>query len=176
MAILNPFGIVCMTSEPIRTSNFYANFSSPYGEWADTDSLEMARVTTLGMSIKVQTWQAYNSEIPMPGFKAAIQDIQLVFRCFDNTTGFKFWSKWIGMAEGGKGIYSQDKDTVETNRGAYLGSGEITLTLPTGATWKTISIVGMWPSMVRIDSLDVANDGDPVSYSVVACADHVIIS
>lgn len=80
------------------------------------------------------------------------------------------------MGEGGKGIYSADGDKVETNRMSYLGGGDITLTLPTGATWRTISISGLWPSMVRIDSLDASNDGDPVTYSVVCCADNITVS
>lgn len=161
--ILNPFGMVCASLQPIIKSHFDVSFTSPSGRWRATDNVEILSIPELRQSVGVESYTPFNSRIPYASFKEGSQG-ELKFRFFDGTSGFSFWKGWFNK------VYSSSGDAVGV-LSEYVGNGQVSIYRPVGtgcagmSLWGTISMENCWPSSISIESLDMNSD-EPLGYSV----------
>lgn len=163
MAILNPFGLVCMSAQPIQKAHFQLTFNSPGGSFSENNNLEILSFPALKQLVEVRDFVPFNSQIPYAGTKQKVMG-DASFRFFDTTSGYKFWMEWF------KKVYDPDSDTVGILTD-YLGNGEVKIFKPNGdaesdmAEWGTLSLKDCWPSALGVDALDMSSD-DQLGYTV----------
>jgi hypothetical protein len=164
MALINPMGVVCASTQPILKHMYDVTFSSPGGTFSGMNNLEDLRISGLKQTMGIINYTPFNSTWPIAGIKEPVRDAVCTFRFLDGTKGFDFWKAWF------RRVYDPETDRVGLFP-EYRGDGTINIykagsSKAQPSQWGTIRLKDCWPMSIGPDELDMSSDGEIFTYTV----------
>lgn len=159
--------------EPIRRSNFSVVIVNTKGDFAPDDCDYMLKsFDPPELGVDVRSVRFGNHDRTYPDKRTCIQGSPLIIRCLTRkgaaSKAHQFFKEWFDQ------VYDTETDSVglmgDDNKGRVT---LIPVSVGPGSVFGSVSLEGAWPSAIKLDSMDMDDDGECLNFTVTFQCRHV---
>lgn len=168
--LINPSQVILTPNthglEPVRKNHFFVEIQAGNGAKAPEECAYLVKsFDPPAKAVEVKTVRFLNHNKTYPGERSAVEAAPLVLRCMSKgpakSEAHQFFRDWFYA------IYSGNADSVGLITERNLGQIVLKPVRVQTSPFATVTLVGAWPSSIKIGGVDADSDGDCLDFTVI---------